>query len=60
MAAGLANDSLVVVSPVFYVLLGTGMAVNHKVCLVRKEAIEETQTIEETKEVEEVATEVVE
>lgn len=32
MAAGLANDSLIVVTPVFYVLLGTGMAVNHKLC----------------------------
>ena len=69
MAAGLANDSLVVVSPVFYVLLGTGMAVNHKVCLVKHKEIEETdemkeieevKEIEETKEVEEVATEVVE
>lgn len=32
MAAGLANDSLIVVTPVFYVLLGTGMAVNQKLC----------------------------
>lgn len=32
MAAGFANDSLIVVSPVFYVLLGTGMAVNQKLC----------------------------
>lgn len=30
MAAGLANDSLIVVTPVFYLLLGTGMAVNKK------------------------------
>ena len=32
MAAGFANDSLIVVSPAFYVLLGTGMAVNQKLC----------------------------
>ena len=32
MAAGFANDSLIVVTPVFYVLLGTGMAVNQKLC----------------------------
>lgn len=37
MAAGLANDSLIVVSPVFYVLLGTGMAVNYKLCPKREE-----------------------
>jgi len=30
MAAGLANDSLIVVTPVFYVLLGAGLAVNQK------------------------------
>ncbi len=28
MAAGLANDSLIVVTPVFYLLLGAGMAIN--------------------------------
>ncbi|MGN0505099.1 MAG: O-antigen ligase family protein [Lachnospiraceae bacterium] len=28
MAVGMANDSLIVVSPVFYLLLGAGMAVN--------------------------------
>ena len=32
LAAGLANDSLLVVSPVFYVLLGVGTAVNQKLC----------------------------
>ena len=37
MAAGFANDSLIVVSPVFYVLLGAGMAVNNKFFLKRKE-----------------------
>ena len=36
MAAGLANDSLIVVTPIFYVLLGAGMAVNHKMCPVEK------------------------
>ena len=37
MAAGLANDSLIVVTPVFYLLLGVGMAVNKKVNIKRKE-----------------------
>lgn len=32
MAAGIANDSLIVVTPIFYLLLGTGMAVNQKLC----------------------------
>jgi len=32
MAAGLANDSLIVVSPTFYLLLGAGMAVNDRLC----------------------------
>lgn len=36
MAVGFANDSLIVVSPMFYVLFGTGIAVNHKLCLVEK------------------------
>ncbi len=36
MAAGFANDSLIVVSPMFYVLLGVGVAVNHKLCVVEK------------------------
>ena len=31
MVAGLANDSTVCVAPVFWVLLGTGFAVNHLV-----------------------------
>ena len=38
MASGLANDSLIVVTPIFYVLLGMGMAINHKLCpIVKKE-----------------------
>lgn len=36
MAAGLANDSLIVVTPVFYLLLGAGMAVNEKLCPAEK------------------------
>ena len=36
MVAGFANDSLIVVSPMFYVLLGVGVAVNHKLCVVEK------------------------
>lgn len=38
MASGLANDSLIVVSPIYYVMLGAGMAVNHKLCpIIQKE-----------------------
>ena len=38
MASGLANDSLIIVTPIFYVLLGMGMAINDKLCpVVRKE-----------------------
>ncbi len=36
LAAGLANDSLIVVTPMFYVLLGLGMAINHKLCPLEK------------------------
>ena len=36
MASGLANDSLITVSPIFYLLLGMGMAINHKMCPVEK------------------------
>lgn len=36
MAAGFANDSLIVVSPIFYMLLGVGMVVNHKLCPLEK------------------------
>ena len=36
MAAGLANDSLIAVTPVFYVLLGAGMAVNKNLNVKRK------------------------
>ncbi|MBO5352286.1 MAG: O-antigen ligase family protein [Lachnospiraceae bacterium] len=39
MVSGLANDSLIVVTPVFYVLLGMGMMINQKLCpLVPKES----------------------
>ena len=44
MAVGFANDSLIVVSPMFYVLFGTGIAVNHKLCLVeKKECVKVTE-----------------
>jgi len=36
MAAGLANDSLIVATPIFYLLLGAGMAVNYRLCPKRK------------------------
>ena len=36
MASGLANDSMIVVTPVFYLLFGAGMAVNGKLCIVEK------------------------
>ena len=40
MAAGLANDSLIVVTPVFYVLLGTGIAVNDKIIGKKQKGLE--------------------
>ncbi len=46
MAAGLANDSLIVVTPVFYVLLGAGMAVNHKLCPKKTETKNEVEVKE--------------
>lgn len=48
MASGLANDSLIVVSPMFYLLLGAGMAINHKLCPVQKK--ERTRQEEHRKE----------
>ena len=49
MIAGFANDSLVVVTPMFYVILGTGSMVNQVLCPVEKRNKEE--------EVEEIAEE---
>lgn len=47
MTAGLGNDSLIVVSPVFYSLLGMGVAINHKICLVeKKKRVEEKDGLE--------------
>lgn len=47
MASGLANDSLIVVSPIFYVMLGVGLAVNHKLCpLVPKEKVKKEKGLE--------------
>lgn len=42
MASGFANDSLIVVTPVFYVLLGLGMVINTKLCPVEKKKVEKT------------------
>ncbi len=36
LVAGFANDSLIVVTPVFYVLLGIGMAINVRFCPIPK------------------------
>ena len=47
LASGFANDSLIVVTPIFYVLLGVGMAINHKLCPVVKEVKEESTSTEE-------------
>ena len=47
MAAGIANDSLIVVTPVFYLLLGAGMAVNVKLCPVKKRVKSNSKKIEE-------------
>ncbi len=54
MAVGLANDSLIVVSPMFYTLLGVGMAVNYKVLTKKQELVkvEVTKKLEEPKKVE--------
>lgn len=47
MAVGFANDSLIVVSPMFYVLLGVGVAINHKICLTeKKKKVEEKDGLE--------------
>lgn len=47
MAVGFANDSLIVVSPMFYVLLGVGLAINHKLCFVeKKKKVEEKDGLE--------------
>lgn len=43
MASGLANDSLLVVSPVFYVILGAGMVINHKFCPIEKKVKKSTE-----------------
>ncbi len=50
IASGFANDSLIVVTPIFYVLIGMGMAINHKLCPVVKQ---EKQTQEMTEEISE-------
>ncbi len=47
MIAGIANDSLIVVTPMFYVLLGAGMAVNYKFCpVVKKDKVKEEKGLE--------------
>ena len=43
MVAGLANDSLIVVTPMFYVLLGAGMAVNQRLCPAEKRTKEKKE-----------------
>jgi len=47
MASGLANDSLIVVTPIYYVLLGAGMAMNEKLCPVIKKEKNSKETSEE-------------
>ncbi len=54
LIAGLANDSLIVVTPVFYVLLGMGMAINARLCPVPKK---EKKTETAASEVEEAVAE---
>lgn len=47
IASGLANDSLIVVTPIFYVMLGAGMAINYKLCpLNRKEKAKKEEGLE--------------
>lgn len=59
MASGFANDSLIVVSPVFYVLFGVGIGMNEKLCPVpekESEVDEQTDAVKEkNEEVEETA-----
>ena len=50
LASGLANDSLIVVTPIFYVLLGIGMAINQKLCPVVKREKQPKKMLEEKKE----------
>ncbi len=50
MASGLANDSLIIVTPIFYVLLGMGMAINHKLCPVVKKEKKPAEVLEEKNE----------
>ncbi len=61
MAVGIANDSLIVVTPMFYTLLGVGMTVNNKILTKKEEIVEVTEMREfvteeltETKEMEKV------
>lgn len=43
MITGIANDSLIVVSPIFWVMIGTGMAINHKLVSSNKRKQDKTQ-----------------
>lgn len=43
LASCFANDSLIVVTPIFYTLLGAGMAINHKLCPVEKKVPKEAK-----------------
>lgn len=47
LVAGLANDSMIVVTPIFYVLFGVGMAINHKFCPVVKSVSNKSAGAEE-------------
>ncbi len=55
MASGIANDSLIVVTPIFYVLLGMGMAINHKMCPIEKRTVAVESGAEETENSEELS-----
>ena len=50
MASGFANDSLIVVTPIFYVLIGMGMAINHKLCPVKRKEEQTEEPVEEALE----------
>lgn len=50
MIAGIANDSLIVVTPMFYVLLGMGVAINTRFCPLKKRKEKQEVTTKENQE----------
>jgi hypothetical protein len=40
MVTGISNDSSITVSPIFWALIGIGIAINHKISLTKKESLQ--------------------